>query len=312
MGIGKSPGRDYLMTSDAAWAFDAYEAVRARLPQATFPRSSQQVGNLTDLIADHDVFLLDAFGVLNVGETAIDGAPDHIAALQAAGKTVIVVSNAASLPKRFLVQKYRKLGFEFAAKDVLSSRAVLLRAFADIPTGKIGMMGLDTYGNEELEALDFAFLEDDDAAYAAADSFVLLGAGNWTEDRQARLEAALIARPRPVYVGNPDIVAPRETGLSKEPGFFAHRLADATGVVPQFFGKPFGNIFDMAFDLIPDDINPDRIVMVGDTLQTDILGGRAAGVRTALITGHGALKGLNVESAVSRSGITPDYIMLNP
>ena len=300
------------MTSDAAWAFDAYEAVRARLPQATFPAKSHHVDDLTDLIKDHDVFLLDAFGVLNVGETAINGAPEHIAALQAAGKTVIVVSNAASLPKRFLVQKYRKLGFEFAAKDVLSSRAVLLRALQDMPTGKVGMMGLETYGDEELESLDFTFLEDDNSVYAAADSFVLMGSGNWTEARQARLEAALTERARPVYVGNPDIVAPRETGLSKEPGFFAHRLADATGVMPQFFGKPFGNIFDMALDLIPEGVDRNRIVMVGDTLQTDILGGKAAGVRTALITAHGALKGLDVESAVSKSGITPDYIMPNP
>ncbi len=56
----------------------------------------------------------------------------------------------------------------------------------------------------------------------------------WTDARQTLLEASLQRAPRPVYVGNPDIVAPRENGFSTEPGSFAHRLADETGVSPQF------------------------------------------------------------------------------
>ena len=47
--------------------------------------------------------------------------------------------------------------------------------------------------------------------------------------------------------------------------------------------------------------------MVGDTLQTDILGGRAAGVQTALVTGYGALVGVDPGWAMEVSGIVPDY-----
>ncbi len=298
--------------AQANWAFDAYEAVRGRLPRADFPDRSRRAGNLTDLAGDFDVFLLDAFGVLNIGESAIPGAPEHIAALQRAGKQVMVLSNAASMPKRVLVEKYARLGFDFAPEAIVSSREVMLAALAGQDLGRVGMMGLQGYGAEELEALDFTFLGDDAPIYAEADTFILLGSGEWTEARQALLEDALEIRPRPVHVGNPDIVAPREAGLTREPGYYAHALADATGVAPVFYGKPFANAFEMALDRLPARPDPARVVMVGDTLHTDILGGAAAGFATALITGHGALAPIDADAAIARSGIVPDVILPDP
>ncbi len=139
----------------------------------------------------------------------------------------------------------------------------------------------------------------------------MLGSAVWTEERQALLEASIKDNPRPVYVGNPDIVAPRETGFSTEPGSYAHRLADRTGIAPQFFGKPFQNIFDLAFDRL-DDPDPERVVMVGDSLHTDILGGQTAGVKSALISGYGFFGGADVDGPIATSGIQPDYILNRP
>jgi len=144
------------------------------------------------------------------------------------------------------------------------------------------------------------------------DEFLLIGAAEWTEQRQALLETSLRDHPRPILVGNPDIVAPRESGLSLEPGYFAHRLADAASIVPEFFGKPFSNIFDMALARLPKGTDLNRVVMVGDTLQTDILGGCSAGVKTALTTDFGSLKGMDFGVAIARSGIVPDFIMPGP
>jgi glycerol 3-phosphatase-2 len=317
MGLGKGAGSDHLMIRhemrDAAWAFDAYETIRPRLPTARFPAAAQAVAGLDALADAFDVFLLDAFGVLNVGEAAIPGASERVAALQAAGKRVIVVSNAASYPKRVMFARYARLGFHFAPQDVLSSREVLLAALhADPPRGRLGLMAPDTHGFEEFEVLDLAFLGDDPAVYAAVDGFLMLGTGQWNAERQGLLEAALTRRPRPVWVGNPDLVAPRETGLSLEPGYYAHLLADRAGVAPVFYGKPFGNIFAAALDRAGRPVKPERTVMVGDTLQTDILGGKAAGFATALITGFGALKDLDTDSAIARSGIVPDFVMPAP
>jgi len=298
--------------ADAGEAFAAYENVRHSLPGATFPASSEHVSGLAAVADRFDVFLVDAFGVLNVGESAIPGAAECIRHLQNAGKTVMVVSNAAGYPKRLLLEKYARLGFDFAPHDVLTSRETLLAALAGRKPAKFGLMASQIFGLEELDHLDTEFLEEDANVYDAVDEFLLVGAAEWTEQCQALLETSLRAKPRKVLVGNPDIVAPRESGLSLEPGYFAHRLADATGVAPKFFGKPFSNIFDMALARLPKGTDLNRVVMVGDTLQTDILGGCNAGVKTALTTDFGSLKGMNFDVAIARSGIVPDLIMPGP
>ncbi len=277
--------------------------------------------NAPDLLAlrdRFDIFLLDAFGVLNIGETAIPGAVDHVAELQAAGKHVMVVSNAAGYPKRFLLARLQRLGFSFAPEQVLSSREVLLAALRDHAPLHWGLMAEARYGLEELDGITATILADDPQAYDAAQGFAFLGSGSWTAARQTLLTDCLRRHPRPVLVGNPDLVAPRESGLSLEPGFFAHQLADETGLNPVFFGKPYPAIYDMALararadTFCPDITDPARIVMVGDTLHTDILGGAAAGIKTALITSFGALRGMDVQDAITRAGIVPDVVLPSP
>lgn len=304
------------LKASTAWAFACYEAVRHRLPQAHFPDAFTTAPNLPALADQFDIFLLDAFGVLNLGEVAIPGAVYHVNTLQNAGKHVMVVSNAAGYPKRFLMARLARLGFGFTPDQVLSSREVLLAHLRDAPALHWGLMADAQYGLEELEGLHATILGDDPATYDAAQGFAFLGSGTWTEHRQRLLIDSITRTPRPVMVGNPDIVAPREGGLSLEPGHFAHRLADETGITPQFFGKPYPAVFHMALTRAraarPDVTDPDRIVMVGDTLQTDILGGAAAGVKTALVTGFGALLGMDVLAAVASSRIVPNVILPRP
>lgn len=289
-------------------AFQAYENVRHRLPSVSRRAPCQRLANL-DAIADEiDVFLLDAFGVLNIGETAIAGVPERVAGLQARGKRIMVVSNAAGYPHADLMRKYKSLGYDFDPDDVITSRKATL---AGLPEMRFGLMATQSLGRGDIEHLDATYLDLDPDAYDQAEAFLLLGSAVWSEAKQALLEASLMARKRPVFVGNPDIVAPREDGFSTEPGAYAHRLADATGIEPVFFGKPFQNIFDLAFARL-DTINPQRVVMVGDSLHTDILGGQAAGVKTALIAGFGFFNGADVTAPIAASGIEPDYILERP
>lgn len=161
----------------------------------------------------------------------------------------------------------------------------------------------------EIAALDSVILSDNPDEYDQCEGFLLIGADGWSVARQTLLEASVRRRPRPVFVGNPDLVAPRETGLSQEPGWFAHRLADATGIEPIFLGKPFPDIFDLALSRFQHPPAAGRVLMVGDTLHTDILGGNQAGFATVLVTAHGSLAGLDVTDAIRRSAIVPDFVV---
>jgi len=294
---------------DAAAACDRYEAVRDRLPSAAFPAAAAQAENLAALADRFDAFVLDGFGVLNVGDGAVRGAADRMRALRALGKRLIVLTNSATHPGRATVEKYARLGMDFALADIVSSRDAMAAALA-ARTDRL-RWGVACAPDSEIAALaDGACpLLDDPADYARAEGFALLSANDWSPARQALLVAALRARPRPVLCGNPDLVAPRETGLTLEPGFYAHALQDETGVAPAFYGKPFADAFAMAAARLPADIAPHRVAMVGDTLHTDILGGAAQGWRTVLVRAHGLLKDLDHAALIARTGIVPDFIV---
>lgn len=293
---------------DADRAFDRYEAVRARLPAATFPTGSLTAPDLSAVVDRYDAFVLDAFGVLNLGDTPVHGAVARMAQLRAMGKRLVVLTNAASYPRAAALEKYHRLGFDFAAEEVVSSRdvaAARLAAWpADMTWAALAATG-DRFADIPARVID---LLDSPGAYQAADGFLLLSQARWTPQVQRALAQALAARPRPLVVANPDLVAPREGGLTLEPGAFAHDLADRLGLVPHWFGKPFPDAFADARARLAG-IAPDRIAMVGDTLHTDVLGGRAAGMGTVLVTDHGLFAGRDVGPYIARSGLRPDVIV---
>ncbi|MDF2365821.1 HAD hydrolase-like protein [Sneathiella sp.] len=288
--------------------FERYEAIRPRLPTAQFPSESIAIENLEMLIDEFDVFLLDAFGVLNVGESAIPGAAERLEAFSRLGKKIFVLTNSATYDATKSLEKYRRFGFDLVREQVISSRDAAITALNSYPDDYIwGVAATSHSGLEELSRTT-RLLGEDPSDYDMANAFLFLSSADWTAERQSLLRQSLQENPRPMLVGNPDLVAPRERGLSLEPGFFSHEIADQAAIVPDFYGKPFSNVFDRVLEEELKGTDRRRIAMVGDTLHTDILGGAAAGVRTVLVTGHGLLKGMDIPELIERSGIVPDFI----
>lgn len=289
------------------WAFERYESVRGALPVAEFPEHTQAIDNLGDITEQIDVFLLDVFGVLSVGDRVVSGAVAAVKRLQDAGKQVFVLTNSASLSAREAQLKYQGYGFDFAPKRIISSREALRVAMRGRHENTWGVAAAGGADLSDL-ARDCVILGDEAAAYDRADGFVLLSALDWTVERQNRLLESLKMRPRPVLVGNPDIVAPRGATMSIQIGHYGHEVAARTGVTPEFYGKPFENIYELAMKAIAPETPRHRIAMVGDTLHTDILGGAAMGLKTVLITGHGVFCGREVGPYIAQSGLRPDWI----
>ena len=300
--------------TDAPPGFTAYEAIRHRLPAPIRRGECRFAQHLGEIAEHYDTLLLDAFGVLNRGPEAIAGVPERIAALQARGKRVMVVSNAAGVPQRALMARYRALGYRFDSADVITSRKTLSHALEESRPRHWGMIVGPDFGPEEFPPLDYRLLGDERADYDAVEGFLLIGVSEWTPTRQALLVESLRQSARPLLVGNPDLLAPQPNGYSREPGSVAHAIHDETGHEPVFHGKPYDNIFARVRARLAADgeINPQRTLMVGDTLHTDILGGQVAGLQTALVTQTGVLAGMDVERAIEASGIAPDWILERP
>jgi 4-nitrophenyl phosphatase len=121
---------------------------------------------------------------------------------------------------------------------------------------------------------------------------------NWKQ----LMEATLAIRGGALFVGtNPDTTFPIERGLVPGNGALLAALESATGVRAKVIGKPEPHLFLQAAAYLQTE--QDQTLVVGDRLETDILGGQRAGMSTALI-----LTGVTSRDDLASSSIHPDYV----
>lgn len=288
--------------NDVSSIFDRYETVRHRMPKARFGTATKELDSLLDIASEADAFVFDAYGVLNIGETPIEGAAHRLDQLRAAGKAIRILSNAASYSHSAAVNKFAKLGITVSADEIVTSRDAAIAGLGS------GLWGCITAPHDDLGDInaDIFRLGENPQDYDRVDSFLFLSSAIWTDDHQSLLTHSLRNRSRPVIVANADLVAPREGGFSLEPGHYAHLLADENLGQLTFFGKPFPQVHQMIEATLPQ-IAPDRIVMCGDTLHTDILGAASCGWRTVLVTRDGLFSGTDTDDFCRRSAIVPEW-----
>ena len=114
----------------------------------------------------------------------------------------------------------------------------------------------------------------------------------------------------PVILANSDKFYPvNRYDVAIATGGIAKLVENMLGKKFIHFGKPDSQMFMYAYERIVENgpIDKKDILMVGDTLQTDILGGNKFGVQTMLVL-SGNTREENVDLQIRSSGIIPDYI----
>lgn len=255
-----------------------------------------------ELVDQYDAFLFDAYGVLVDAGGVCTGAHAALAAVRAAGKPLRVVTNDASRLPPNAAARFARVGLPITADEIVTSGQLIAGHVAThgLAGARALVLGSDdarSYARDAgLVAIAPAELgrADIDAVLVCDDAgFALL------EGINAALTAAVHAiergRPLALVCPNPDIIYPRGGGAL---GFTAGGLAlmieagvrrrhpDAHGFA--YLGKPAPAIFALAHATLPAGA---RALMIGDQLETDIAGARAAGLDAALITGISRWRG---------------------
>jgi glycerol 3-phosphatase-2 len=306
---------------DLTAVIDIYQTQRAMMPNAV-PGAGRQRSALIDILDEFDGLILDGYGVINVGAMLVAGIEDLLQVAADRKKPVVVLTNGGSFESSVAAEKYVKWRLPIMPDAVVSSRDALHAALC----GSVAVPSLtvqDVIGC--LGAVVTPLLGDGILTYCRtedfwhkSDAFALLGVIDWTEKDQAGFEAALTARPRPVFVANPDVAAPQTGHFSPEPGYWMARAMQAVqmsehGGVVHWYGKPYRPAFDLALDrlnkLAGRQLDRRRVAMVGDSLHTDILGGGAAGMQSVLITGAGLFRDGGADRFIAATGIQPDWIV---
>ena len=293
---------------DAEATLQIYQALRPVLPPAR-PALHQKADRLTDCLDVFDAFILDGFGVINVGMEKIEGIDKFFRCAALAGKPVVILTNAASSPSAVVAEKYLQWGLPVTAQHIVSSRDALVAALPACGH-RAGLLQLDR-NTQVIDGLNFSTNAYSDL-FDIAKGFVFLGSTGWDEEQQAMLEQSLLQNLRPVLIGNSDVSGPHLHHFSAEPGYWMARAMKAVpGLRPRWFGKPHRPAFQLAVDKVNQlagvSVPNHRIAMVGDSLHTDILGGVAAGLGTILVTNYGLLRAHDAEQVCADMQIFPDW-----
>lgn len=232
-----------------------------------------------------DGYILDLWGVLHDGVTAFPAALDCLRRLHQAGKRILILSNA---PRRSseVAQRCAELGLTPETYDLLmSSGEEAWRHLKERPDDWHRALGPRCYhlGPERdlgmRDGLDRRFVDD----LAEADFILLTGALAQSDTRETYhefLEAAL-ARGLPMVCANPDYVVIRGGVAEICAGTIALAYEDMGGVV-RYHGKPHAGIYRTCLGLF-DGLPRERILAVGDSVRTDIVGAQAMGLEAVFV-----------------------------
>ena len=282
--------------------FERYEDIRPRLPQTGYPQTTSDITSILEISDEMDAFIFDAFGVLNLGDQLIAGADFALKELRSAGKEVRVLTNAASYDKAGAVKKFSNLGIRFDTQEIITSRDAAIKNLTP------GLWGIISAADDKLDDLSFNYirLKNDTKAYDKVDGFLFLSTSDWNSQKQLFLKNSILKNDRPVIIANADLVAPRESGFTLEPGFYGHELIDLGASNVKFFGKPYPEVYSLVTKSLSG-VPGEKIAMCGDSLHTDILGAAAQGWKTVLVTKDGLFSGFETQSYSEESGIFANW-----
>jgi HAD superfamily hydrolase (TIGR01459 family) len=246
-----------------------------------------EIAALREIADCFDHVLLDQWGALHEGKALFPAARDCVLALHAAGKRVLILSNSGKRAADNL-SRLDRMGLAPDAYDgVVTSGEVTWQGLRDGTRAPFAGLGrrclLIARGNDRsvIDGLDLAVVEDADQA----DFILLAGLDDAAADLEAwrRVLTNAAARNLPMLCANPDLTMfGPGSGLLPAPGALARSYEQLGGRVA-YLGKPHRPIFEAALAALGDPA-PARVLMIGDSLDHDVLGGRDAGILTLLIT----------------------------
>ena len=289
-----------------------YETHRPFLRQPLREGKAHKVNSIMDIADEFDAFILDSFGVLNVGGEIINGVFEAIQELEKKNKILIILTNGASYPTFKKVNLFQSWGLPLNETNVISSRD-LLKLYLSKNQEKIwGVIGSPNSDLSELGVNGYILGPKMDFS-KECEGFIYLGCEFWNDNNQTILENYINNKKTTILVGNPDIIAPQNKGFSLEPGFWSLKFKKFKNIKIEYFGKPHLDIYKMAinqiFKIANRRIDLNRIVMIGDSLHTDILGGLSSQISTVLVTEHGLFKDYDYMNAIKKTKISPDWII---
>lgn len=261
---------------------------------------------------EYRVIFFDAYGVLRNSRGIIEGVPDVLAGLTADGVLPYVITNDASKSPDVMVKSYNELipRAQIVSSGMLAAEFLAVKVPED--RRSVAYLGQppSVYYIESAGCTALPIAEVTDAHQLGAVAFMDDEGFDWFLHLNETLNILREVNV-PVIVANTDASYPvNSRRIAVAVGSLATMIEGILGRTFVRFGKPDTQIFSFAYarakEILPG-VKKSEILMVGDTLHTDILGANQFGIDTALVLSGNTLKE-KARMQIRSSGIIPTYM----
>ncbi|MFF4436624.1 TIGR01458 family HAD-type hydrolase [Streptomyces sp. NPDC001621] len=238
--------------------------------------------------------LIDIDGVLTVSWRPLPGAVEALERIRAAGLDVALVTNTTSRTRAAIAGTLSAAGFAVDADDVLTAPAATAAYLAEhFPGARCALLNSGDIG-EDLG--DIAVVDD------RPDVVVLGGAG--PEFDYAALNRAFghLQRGAELVAMHRNLYWRTDAGLQLDSGAFLVGLERAARVEATITGKPSRAFFEAALARMGR--SAADALMVGDDIESDVLGAQRAGLTGVLVR-----TGKYQRETHERASGTPDHVV---
>jgi HAD superfamily hydrolase (TIGR01450 family) len=235
-------------------------------------------------------FLLDLDGCVYVGDTPTERAAEAVTALREARKGIVFLTNDARHSPEEFARKLWRLGFRASLDEVMTAGAALQFALSERRGGGaafvIGSQALvDHVAEAGLRIVNHT-------EFATRADVVVVADHERFDYAELRTATQAVLRGAELIGVTRDRSFPMPDGLWPGTGAILAAIETATGrKADAIVGKPEPAMYDAARDRLglgeaggePPGARQERILAVGDRLDSDILGAKRAGIDSALV-----------------------------
>ncbi|MGZ5399930.1 MAG: HAD-IIA family hydrolase [Nocardioides sp.] len=221
-----------------------------------------------------ETWLTDMDGVLVHEESPIPGAREFLEALKRHDRQFMVLTNNSIFTPRDLRARLLRADIDVPEEAIWTSALATAQFLDDQRPGGsayvVGETGLTTALHE------IGYTTDD-----RDPDYVVLGETRTYSFEAITCAIRLIEAGARFIATNPDPSGPSPAGTLPATGSVAALISTATGCQPYYVGKPNSLMTRSALNRL--EAHSETTVMIGDRMDTDIVSGLEAGLRTVLV-----------------------------
>ncbi len=239
-------------------------------------------------------FIVDMDGVINKGNSLLPGAKDFVEKLRSGNHKFLFLTNNSYHTPTELQQRLSVMGIDVDTKhfytSAMATASFLNYQMPGCSAYVIGGTGLI----QELEKAGVTFT-------SSKPDYVIVGETDKYDYKRIAEASLLIQEGARFIATNPDLTGPTQRGPVPACGALVSPIEKTTGVRPYFLGKPNPSMMYLARRKL--NSHSACCFMIGDRMDTDIVGGLESGMTCCLV-----LSGVTSIDMVDKFPYVPDYI----